>query len=389
MSRHATAALMLLGMAAVPTATAIAGVGDLEYVAEWNQQQAELNGVRFSATKFSTMQPTGSNGLVCKDIRVGHFAVAGGDVLVALDAKRAGAERPGVARLDLSGKGDFSRAVELPLKPVHDYPGQIVYDFQPTRITRDRAGGEHIAWAWGKYVRGRLRDYMYLRLYCALAGECAFGEKVHRVRMEDRTGNLKVTDRFDPVTRRSAYDLVWIGEGPTRQGAPAGLAVAVDGTWYEIALTGRKVAAKALAPEMSRAQVGSPRWRCTLHGKRFHVELRGGREPVRLPADTYIVRLYSVSSGSEPGSPCVTGIGASRPIVVKPGVTTGLPIGTGPIRAEIAATVQGRNVALRASLSDAMGLRIADTESLGRGKPRVEVVGAAGAVVHRATLEYG
>ena len=289
-----TGVVHALLLAALPTATAAASGGDLKYVKPGVKDQAQLNCMRFSATKFSTVQPAKGNGLRRRDVLVGHFTVAGREVLVALDSSRADADAPGVARLDLSGKGDFSRAVELSLKPVGDYPGQTVYDFELTRIAQRRKGRELLAWAWGKYVRGRLGNYMYLHLFCAMEGECAFGDKTLRVRFDDRTGNLEVTDAFDPAGRQSACDLLWIGGGPTPKGAPFGLAVEVDGTWYAIGILDRKVFAKALSPKMGKVEVASGQWRCTLHGRRFKVDLRGGKKPVSVPADTYTIPFYQV-----------------------------------------------------------------------------------------------
>ncbi|MGB2822426.1 MAG: hypothetical protein WBF17_15680 [Phycisphaerae bacterium] len=383
-----TGVVCALLLAALPTATAVASVGDLKYVKPGTKDEAQLNCMRFSATKFSTVQPTKGNGLRRGDVLVGRFTAAGREVFVALDSRRADAEAPDVARLDLSGKGDFSRAVELPLKPVHDYPGQTVYDFGLTRIAQRRNGREVLAWAWGKYVRGRLGNYMYLNLFCALEGECTFGDRTLRVRFDDRTGNLEVTDAPDPAAEQSGHDLVWIGGGPRPEGAPFGLAVEVNGTWYAVEVTGERVSAKALSPKMGKVEVASGQWRCTLHGRRFKVDLRGGREPVSLPTDTYTVQFYQVLLDGKPRPQSITAMGRGRPIVVAPGDTTRLPVGHGAIRAEMKATVSGGVVTLGLTLWDDQGLRILKADSF-RALPRIEVVNSSGTVVHKAKLEPG
>ena len=264
---------------------------------------------------------------------------------VALDYSQPDFKRPDVLRFDLSGKGKFTDAFAVPQTMV--YGGTPL--FWVERLEVKRAGGVFPVCFSGWYGNfNQLEDQILLglRFSSKATGMCRFGEQVYRVEIQDENSNLLYGDRLQPAKGEKS---IWGWEAdarePIRKGwlvsdtlnssflvwqlndfsdrvavlsadgrktislARGGSLVQVDGALYQITVTenGKNISAKLYAGKTGQVQIDADRWTSWFQSRTDLFQVTGGREPVTLPADEYVVKEFTV-----------LGRGVGRPLPVTP-----------------------------------------------------------------------
>ena len=335
---------------------------------------------------------------------------------VAVDAKSPDAKAPDVVRLDLAGKGRFDDETVVPLAGTQQgttFHGQV----GPATI-RVRIGGRTIpVRVTGSYYRSNTYRHLALMLGTAAEGDCRFGGKTRRVRIVDGDSNLRIGD---PATRtKSGSRVVGLGAGDTLvidQGDGTfggsvlrtylGSPVLMDGVWYEVTVTGggTKVAAKPLALKTGRIRVPHEQWSATFIGEKSFLTVTGGKGPVSLPADRYIITDYRETVEVGDGKMATLSrsgrreayAGKARVFDVPADKTTDIAVGS-PLSAGLAISKPGgifsaRQVRIDLELTDSSGAAIGGLTVPGVGRPAcptVSVFDAKGSPVYNCKLEYG
>ena len=177
-----------------------APVGELAFVRAFRERQGFLEGSRHFRV------PSPGCGTVHPDARIVTFDVGGRQLAVALDAEKPDAANYDIARLDLTGKGDFRNAIEIPriyLSARTDKQGRKHFEYEFVNDVsavslgwRPVAAGLVLRYEEGATL-GAGAAFMYGFSTCAV-GECRFGDKVYKVRFYDDTNNLDIRDPVRP-----------------------------------------------------------------------------------------------------------------------------------------------------------------------------------------------
>ncbi|MBE3135356.1 MAG: hypothetical protein IMZ55_17965, partial [Acidobacteria bacterium] len=416
-------------------------VGELAYVYAFAPRSHALEGSQHFRP------PAPNRGTVHPKARVVAIDLGGQRVAVALDAEKADAKYYDVLRLDLTGKGDFRDALQVPriyLRPQPGAPGQGTAEYEfaaafPAMPVGPRRVGAGIVIGYEEGAAlGSATKLWYGFSTCAV-GECRFGDKVYKVRFRDHTGNLSVRDTQGP-DRAEGYagrrikgrygdwfcvdcyedgdkvrwasnirgdpilygDREWhINEQCIPQ-ALYGQPVLVDGRWWDVRVTedGGHVAAEPSTGPMAQIQLDHPFWRLILIGPSAVLHVQGGKEPVPVPAGRYEVYCYDEYLAPTPNYASnvldVTtwteqaGRRNGMTLDLKAGTTTPVRLGS-PLRATIVVTKEPGALCFRIDLKDTAG-RGASLSSLLHGKAptRFLLTGGSGerAAVFEATSLY-
>lgn len=350
----------------------------------------------------------GVPGLVHSQAVVGTLRGNGWSCSVAIDAAKADAKAPDVLRLDFSGKGDFTKAVTLPLKPTTTGPKPTGY-FDATvgqgEINATINGQTVPAQVAGQYIKSGNFRRLQIMLGTGVEGKVAFGGKEMTVRIVDGDRDLKAGKAWQKrkLGRNVAVVpgdtvAVDVGGGKTRK-ACYGSPIEIGGAWYDVKLSadGKAIAASPVAVTGGKLSVKHPMWKTMLIGEKYVLPMEGGAEPVSVPAGQYDLRGYEEFSAPDAqdrrAQLMVTvrpGLSTSK-VTVEAGKTTELAIGS-PLKGSIAASKSGRNVRLSLRLTDAAGRPVAALVTA-KGKrppaPTVIIKDESGKQVYKNTLEYG
>jgi len=381
--------LTMIGAAmALSAGIAAGGVGDLEYV----------------------KSPTGSRGGMCRarqPVNATVRKVTGlhspkavllsdkGPVRVILDAASAGEAALTVVRVDAAGAGDFRKAVTIKSR-LRGATGS----FGPKTVDVQRDGK-----AIPVVISGHFHTGSSVRggagVTTVAEGTCAFGKTTRKIRIVDGNGNLSLSDAATPpfgASVRPKGDGVLVADaaGKFASSIPTsfvGQPVQVDGAWYVVSVDGLKASAAPIDGKGGKISVKGARWTCTLASKKYFLTVTGAADPVAVPADSYRVLGYSLTMPAATGSrgPRISGSAGTKPVEVKPGQCTQLPLGS-PIKATVTAKKSAGKVVFSLDQTDPVGAKVGSVLVAGGKrppKPSIEVVSAAGAVVYTASLEYG
>jgi hypothetical protein len=403
MSRHATAVLMLLGMAALPTATAIAGVGGLSYM---KAPPAKVAGTMrcFSFGTFAKAADPNAAGLARPDALVATARRHGVVLSVAVDARDPGGKPYQVLRFDPTGRARFHNAIVVPMTPMSAPASRDRHEMRidpPATIQVLRGGRRMPVTVSGQFWIGAGgRPEFAATLVCGAEGPCAFGEAVRTVRVVDGDGNLSLGDPVPDIPRdadgRSRLnDYFWVADARGRFTGPklhVGEIMRVEGTWYTVKLDDLTASAEPVKAATGMLKIDRPRWEAELKGRKHRLHLRGKAVPLAVPADTYTLVSYVLHAPGGPGGKGlrVTGY-RSRPFVVAAGRTTKLPAPLAMV-CKMTARQRGRDVVLTVGPTDKCGRQGASVvDAAGRQvkRPAIEILDRSGKVVHVARMEYG
>ena len=150
--------------------------------------------------------------------------------------------------------------------------------------------------------------------------------------------------------------------------------------------------ARAEAPK-GKLAVSAESWSAYLYPtpRAKTIRLKGGTDPVDVPAGTYRVRYTISASPGEKLKPARIS-GTVNKVVVKAGETTDLKIG-GPLEALVQAAVKGGKMRIGLAFKDAGGNKVMLYASPGKARsptpPKVDVVDASGKTIYTAALKFG
>jgi len=393
----------LLGAAvALLSGIAVAGVGDLTYVKS-PPSGVPAGGVAFAMTKAAN---PAAIGLVHPRALVVTNA---SPVKVAFDADDPKAEMLDVARIDLTGKGNFAdaRTVKLTAAPVNvtSATAKVVtqtasFAPQPIEIVKD--GKKVPVILTGRYSKSGVREYGSVAIQLAAEGQCQFGDVVRKVYVADTNGNFEIGDVIvrkvatreykspDTCVIANAAGLLDAAscEASARMGEP----VQVAGKWYTLTGGGMKIAAEPVAGSTGKLAIESPSWQAMLTGNGGTLSVKGGKEPVDIPAGEYQLRMFRLYSQADANNaaPSVSG-SYTKQVKIEAGKTVSLALGA-DITMALSTAVTGDKVQISAAMSDSAGSKISVLYGAGGKRPaapEVEVVNKKGEVIHTGTLAYG
>ncbi|MBE3135355.1 MAG: hypothetical protein IMZ55_17960, partial [Acidobacteria bacterium] len=133
-----------------------------------------------------------------------------------------------------------------------------------------------------------------LRLQTFAQGACAFADKVHKVRVVDGTGNLRLVDTARPPggkERDVDTIIVDVGPGNFEQilAVPYGRPVLVDGRLFQVVVSEAeaRVTASPYEGPTGLLRVGKPFWTARLRTADTAFDVCGGPDPLPLPPGAY------------------------------------------------------------------------------------------------------
>jgi len=393
---------------ALSAGIAAGGVGDLTY--------AKTAPPGVSSGGVSTLMKTSANptaiGLTHpKAMTTGKGAA----VAVAFDSANAKSNVLDIARIDTTGKGDFSKALTVKLTKLSARSNYTMLRLAPQPITISKNGKKIPALISGQYykyqsrtrnAKGAAKPVMRISARVSVQvigqGQCRFGDTVRKVLVMDNNRNMTLGD---VITRKSGtrqykqadYCRIADASGKfprdSRTGyVQMGQPTQIDGKWYTISAENMKIAAKQMTGGLGTLAIDSPRWQCMLMRDGLTLNIAGGQEPVSVPAGKYQVRMFRLYQNADASKPCASIYGSSsKPLTITADKATSFSAG-----ADMTATMSAREskgkVRFSVSQSDASGSRIRTLYGA-TGKrpaaPQIEVVNKAGKVIYNAKLAYG
>jgi len=339
---------------------------------------------------------TGDGAMVTRDGAM--VTIDGRPVTVAFDSDDVAADLLDVARIDLTGKGDFTDAVTVKLTRA---PGHPLFYLPPRPATITKDGRKITVLLSGRYYNNKRRVFGVVYLLAIGEGKCRFGDAVRKVLVLDNNNNLTLGD---VVTRkrggreytRADYCLIANDKGqfptnecnnfmridhPTR----------IGGKWYTLTCDKMQIAAKPV-DNVGMLSVDAPYWECRLSVNGMDLYLTGDAKPVEVPAGTYQVPALALYQHGATAMPIPTIYGSrTRPLTITAGKVTSLSLGKG-IVASIVTKASGGTVRFSIKQTDADGSHIKAIHGPGGKRPKapqVEVVDKAGKVIYIAKLAYG
>jgi hypothetical protein len=173
----------------------------------------------------------------------------------------------------------------------------------------------------------------------------------------------------------------------------------VDDQWYTVAVSDDEAAVTAATLDVPTAELrpAPAKWGAVLVGRKYVLELSGGTEPIRIPADTYALGTWAEfatgAGGHESQLLCT---GDARPVIkAEGGGAVPLPSLT-PLRCTMNVRQTGDTVVFSFEMKTALGLEVSSlTVADERGQmtrpkpPRVKVFDASGKLIYQGDLQYG
>ena len=352
---------------------------------------------------------------IVSDVRPDSRATSGTSFLkVAIDASKPEISQPDIVRLDFSGKGNFSDSPSLSLK-IKSTNGQGYQATFGPEVVQAKRGQEVLpVLVQGQYYKSGESPYLLMQALAVIQSDVSFGSKTHAVRLVDCNGNFNFSDAPVPSGNRGEYVGVSMGdylsidltEGGSKKSltAPCGQPVRVDGQWYKIGYDADKkqISAQPVQLPTATIQHDQPQWTCKLAKKDCTLVLRGGKDPIEVPAGEYCLIEYTagpgLNSGMENGikdsllyvQGRLANTAKAQRIVLAEGKTCPLAVGA-PLQAKCIAQTNGRNVTFNMQLTDRGGCSVIYVCGPGgkRQPPQVSVIDDSGKTVYSNTLEFG
>ena len=413
----AICAIVCLGTVQKPTdavAEVPPDVGVLQYIEVSSPHEALRHQPAHVYQPKAFAKPSEGDGTVHRKAKIASIQMGGQTVKLAIDAQDPGDKKPNVVRIDLSGQGQFAAAPTAPLQ-VHQGSKQSMHaSIGPGTFWIERDGqqipvsvsGNYYEYRHGRGARGR---NLSLSITTAAEGRCQFGDRALRVRIIDGNSNLKIDDAAKtgqgmPFARQVQGDTVVVYDGVKPDAGQllksfVGQPVQIEGRWYELAVAPDTLMIKAAPVDIEAGQIqfAHEHWSALLIGKEHVFDLRGGAEPIDLPADR-----YAVAGFTQQGEPNDQGRRATL-MVSGPRMRGGntidvladqtVPVDCGaPLTARVGANQKGRMVQLSLDLRDAGGRKVQSIMLANGGRPpepRIKILNADGEQVHTGKMEYG
>jgi hypothetical protein len=287
--------------------------------------------------------------------------------LAALDSVKADDKILNVLRLDVAGTGKFTPEMSVEFEwPNADGSGTAQSGPLTVQLPRD---GKAVP----AEVRGRITATagneltgVNLTFGTCLEGQCAFGDKPRTMRFIDADNNGKWDDPAkvrvqDGVPRgRVAGDRMQIAtaDGKFEWLDSYGQPMFIDGKWYDVAISAdaTKVTATPLKDPIGKFQVDAAEWTATLLTADRIFALKGGKDPVDVPAGKYVLWNASIKLPHVTAGINGTADAAGKPVLLEvvAGKTIGKAFGP-PFLGHLNVVQQDRHVMLTLVVFDAAG----------------------------------
>ena len=350
--------------------------------------------------------------------------ISGGSlaIVVAVDSLKPDAKKFDVVRFDFSGKGQFGAAPAFGLKKISTAArrnsGVSVFAFGPAAVQVLHRGRKIPVFVEGMCsIRDERVKTLQVSIGAVAEGSCRFGDKVYGVRVIDADGRLGISNAPTaedmarkpwsppgaPELNPDAVDIVAIDtKNETFQKgviqAVLGRVAYVGGQWYRISVSddGSKISAEKIVAKTGTVTIAHDNWTATLIGADSVLSIRGGKAPVSVPIDRYVIRRYR-QYVLFPGSPRaavltvepVPDSGINAPVLnVTSGKASTLKIGS-PVTVKPKVDTEGSGYSFSFTMSDAAGLEASVSLPGQPAPPSVKVVNSDGAQVHSGDMEYG
>jgi len=390
--------IFLGAVVALSAGISFAGVGDLEYV------RVIPPGTSTGSGGVTTSMRKPSDPAALGLTHAGALVVADSALVkVAFDADDAQADKLNVARIDMTGKGNFKNAVTVKL--VKSGTARANYyraSFAPRLVEVTKDGKKMPVLVSGYYYKRGARESGSARVQVLAEGQCRFGDTIRKVLVMDRNRNMtlgdvvtrkvgtrqyKSADYFHIASEKGQYSMA-----SRASLVPMGQPCQVAGKWYLVTGGNMKIEAKPFGGKMGKLAINSPRWECMLMGNGHNLTVTGGAELATVPAGEYRLRMFRLyrQAGTTRACPNIYGSQA-KPITIAAGERTSLSLGL-DITLSLRATISRNRVRFSVSQADAAGSRI----SVIYGKdgrrppaPQIDVIDQAGKIVYTAKLAYG
>ncbi len=361
-------------------------------------------------------QDKSAPGLVNSQARIARFGSDSTPMVMAIDSSKADAKAPDLMRLNFFGKVDFKDAPTVPLQIRPTGSDKTFHAVIPPTVIKIKDKGKTIP-ITVKGIYRKTESYRFARLQFGLVvqGKCKFGDKIYTVRISDRNGNFNFNSTDCPKLiggkirgirgRGINADSVAIDISDGKSKAPVvaflGQPVLVDGKWYKLEFTSSSMKIRAALVKVGTGmiKVDHDNWSATLIGAKHLLNVKGGREPIAVPADEYAIANYSeLTAPGAKGRPGKISVGwrlrdgqKAKIVAVPAGKTTDVAVGS-TLQAEVEVKQYSGTVRLNLKLTDANSGAV-ESLSLPGGRrpkaPKVTVYDAEGNEVYKCTLEYG
>jgi len=351
----------------------------------------------------------GASGLRSSKALVANVLVGGGQaVKVALDYSQDSVRQPDVVRFDFTGQGAFN---DVQVAKIEWAPSNG--RFGPATLTVERGGGKQAVAVWGscytRNERGRAATFLRVGFASGAEGPCQFGQRSCKVRIVDSSGNLSLRDGlklpvtgepYGAVVSQNADKVIVLSDDnkPIVRGY-YGQPLQVDGQWYTVAVSDDEATVTAATLDAPTAELrpAPAKWGAILVGRKYVLELTGGTEPIRIPADAYALGSWAEfatgAGGHESQLLCP---GDPRPVIkAEAGGMVPLPSAT-PLRCTMNVRQNGDTVVFSFEMKTASGLEVSAVmvpdergQSTRTKPPRVKVFDASGKLIYQGDLQYG
>jgi len=373
--------------------------------------------------------PPKNCGTVNPQARVATFTADGLKVIIALDSMKPDAKHPDLVRFNFTGKCSFQGAPTVPLKRGMSpkYANRLglmrageYYHFGPATLKVTRGKMNLPVSVSGTYFIGtsvnKWREAS-LALFATADGSVRFGDKVCGVRVADGTSDLRfgdplgITQKGGLVVHAAKWrgfvaDRIWI-DTASETFKSAGVKVycgqlaRIGGKLYRLSVSrdGSKITVEPAKTRIGKVLIPGDKWSATLIGTKNVLHLSGGKGPVDLPADQYVVTnykgIFNSDNASKPHrlySGYYTMIGREKGKIfdVKGGQTTKITAGA-PLTAAVSVTQSEGTLMLNLLAKDASGGRVWNLYGP-KGRPpvpKVTVYDDKRKEVYSTSLKYG
>ncbi|MCK4626954.1 MAG: hypothetical protein KAV00_16700 [Phycisphaerae bacterium] len=368
-------------------------------------------------------KPAPGSGTVSPNAVVVSLKLGLSNVKVAIDSTDPKGLHPNVARVDLTGKGNFKEAYVLKVKrayrihvDTYDFKKGFRYYFEQNPLNV-RVGQRTVpVVARCQYFKGESsRCWLRLELGGYAEGRCRFGDKTYKVRLFDTNENLRVNDPPVPIVENGkvvgvkAIDTVFVdlGNGEYATGF-YGQPIFVNGRFYkvEVSETGLKVSAGLVEGKTGMVRIDHPFWRAWFVSKDRVLTLSGGKEPAPIPPGRYTILKYTEFITANRTRPRgyirilnykihfrneVRAGTRSYSADIAAGKTTDVAAGS-PLVGTIRFTQKGNIVYFRIHCTDALGNGITGAQAssgVNAFGPTIEIIDNQGKTIHKIKTTWG
>jgi len=339
--------------------------GELIYTVPWNEAGIGRVIQITSAARFEKPRP--GCGTVKPNAVVVHAQHNGLIISMALDATSESSLSYDVLRVDLTGKGDFTNAINIGrtclIRDLVEHTIHSGFDAEELSLV---VGGRKVpASLHANYVEGDNWRSLAVNLRTSAIGRCIIGGRLRTIVLHDTNHNLRI-DRPNGPSGPDELDYIEVPLGRWSACAAAfyGHALMIDNELYDIVISpdGNSISSKKYEGPRGMLKIDHPFWTMLFVGDKSRYMIAGGTEPVPLPIGKYKVLSYREHSLGDPNNPhhvvCSdVYVGDPSPeIEIREGQTTSLQIGS-PVVAKLIPTVTGGTVTFQYTERDAAGMK--------------------------------